>query len=140
MNSKLANKAIEIARALKPNRATGKNFHVSLISKRNKVVAIGWNDYTKSHKHKRFGEYKDHKKHLTKYEPCLHSEISACIRFGEESLKGFDIINVRIGNDEKVRLSHPCPNCLRVLSGMNPKNIYFTNNQGDFERCQQIFY
>lgn len=134
---KLGDRAIEIARALRPAKVTGRNFHVTLIAKNSKILAIGWNNYNRGHSLKRFGKYRGYKNSPEKYRPSLHSEIAACIKLGKESLRGYDLINVRIGNDGRsVLLSKPCKNCANVLRQLRPKRVFFTNDKGNFEKLE----
>ncbi len=133
MNIYLGQKIVEIARALKPNRATGQFFHVSCLVRRNRIVCIGWNNYNKSHPIRRFGKYENYKGFSDTYKASLHAEIATVIKMGEEDLSNYSMINVRIGNFNQVAISKCCPNCARVLRSLGLPIIYYTNQDGNFE-------
>ena len=42
-------RSIEITKALKPSKATGRAFHSTLIFNKNKLISIGVNNYNKTH-------------------------------------------------------------------------------------------
>jgi deoxycytidylate deaminase len=131
MNTRIYNRAIEIATALKTKK-TGKSHHCCLIYRKGKTVAIGINDYTKAHNSNRFGRYENHKGYLTEYRACRHAELSAVIRYGEEDLSDCEMLVVRIDKDNNPTLSRPCPNCARVVGGLNIKKVFYSDSDGNF--------
>lgn len=134
MNKKLEQRLIEISKALKPQKANGQRFHTCFAIRRGKISAIGWNDYSKGHPEKRFGKYLAHKNYGTDYKPCLHAETKMLLRLGEEDLSDYEVVNVRISNYGEPIMSRFCPNCLNVISQLNPKRMFYTNNNGEFEQ------
>jgi deoxycytidylate deaminase len=132
MNIRVFNRCVEMARALKPAIKSGKSHHISAAIYKNKIICVGVNDYRKFHPYYKFGRYEDHKGFATEYRPSLHSEISLICKLGEENLSDFEILNVRIGADDKIRMSCPCFNCARVLQSLGPKRVYFSNDEGGF--------
>lgn len=137
MNVKLGQRLIEIAKALKTSKNTGKRFHVSFALLKNNIMGIGWNDYTKSHSVKRFGAYKNHKGYPNEYVPSRHSETHLVIRLGEECLKDYEIVNVRINDHGSPVMAAPCKNCLEsVLIPYQAKRIFYTNSIGEFEELK----
>lgn len=134
MNQRLFNRCVEISKALKPAKATGRAFHTTFAIKKGKIVCIGWNDYNKMHRSHKFGVYNNHKNLPNEYKASIHSEIACLIRLGEENLSDFDIVNIRIDNNNNIAHSKPCPNCQKVLSDVLPKNVYYSNGNAKFEK------
>lgn len=117
---------VEIARALKPTNQTGQFFHTTFICKKRKILAIGINNYNKTIDTRKWGEYKPNKALNTEsYRPGIHSEISALIKLGREDCSDLDFYNIRIGNNDEIMVSRPCPNCQRVLEQVGFKNVYY---------------
>lgn len=117
---------INISRALL-DRPVGKNKHFSFIVEKNKIRAIGWNNYNKTHSI----SYKYNKEW-----PRLHSEASAIVKFDgrPKELCNCILINVRLNKDGKVMYSRPCKNCLALINTFSFCKVYFTNQYGHFER------
>lgn len=134
MNARLGNKAIEIARALRVEKISGKSFHVSFLARKNRIVCMGWNDYNKHHPYHKFGHYKNYKGFTDNYRPSLHGELSCIIRMGLEDLSDFTFINCRINNNDEVAMSKCCLNCERILRQVGVKDFYYTTNEGTFEK------
>jgi deoxycytidylate deaminase len=134
VNKKTFERAVEMAKAIKPTKKTGKSFHVSIIYRKNRMICVGYNDYNRPHNEKRFGKYINHKGYESEYKPCIHSEISSIIRHGEENLNKYDMLNIRIGNEDQVLLSRPCPNCLRVCTEINLDNIFYSTDENNYEQ------
>lgn len=136
MNAKLGIRLIEIAKAMKAQKATGRAFHVSAITKGRKIMCLGWNNYLKGHSSKRFGKYDNWRNLPNEYLPCRHAETDALIKFGETDLSDYTIINVRVSNNQEIKLSKPCPNCQRVLLETNCRRIFYSTNEGSFEELR----
>ncbi len=138
MNIRIYNRAVEIATALKVKVKNGKSHHGAFLLRKGKMVAIGVNDYKKQHNSNRFGRYNDHKGYTTEYKACRHAEISAIIRYGEEDLSDCEMLVVRIDNKNKPSLSKCCPNCARVLMGLNVKKVFYSNEVGELQRDERF--
>jgi hypothetical protein len=133
MNKKMEERLVEISKALKMQKNSGKSFHVSFALMHNRIICIGWNDYNKGHSVKKFGKYKNYKEFPSEYRPSRHSETHLIIKLGEECLKNYEIVNVRIGSDGNPAMAAPCKNCLEsVLLPYGAKNIFYTNTGGEF--------
>lgn len=127
-------RVVEIARALKPLKATGKPFHVTACYKKNKLISIGWNDYRHFHPAKRFGAYMGYKQSRDKYIPGRHSEIAAILNSGQTDFSDITFINVRINNSDNIDIAKPCPNCSRVLiDQLCVKSIIYTKTDGSVD-------
>lgn len=113
---------------------TGRAFHATIALKGSKVIAIGYNNYTRLHPCAKFGKYASYKTVNYNHVIGLHSEI-ACIKqilFRDDYHK-ITIVNLRIDNNNQVANAKPCVNCQRVLKQFNFKHIFYTNEQGQFE-------
>lgn len=130
MNDRTFNRLIEISKALKPKRSTGRAFHTTFAVRNRRIIKIGINDYNKIHPAYKYGEYYSYKEFGSVYRPSIHSEIKMLIRLGEEDLSQYEIVNVRINNNNVPAMSAPCPNCARVLKALNPKAIYYSTDKG----------
>ena len=133
MNSRTFNRLVEISKALKPRRQTGRAFITSFALRKNKISCISWNDYNKRHLEHKFGKYHNYKNLPGEYIASQHSESKLLIRLGEEDLSDYDICNIRINNNNDISLSCPCLNCQKLLAGYNPKAIYYSTVNG-FEK------
>lgn len=126
-------RVIEMARALKPLKSTGKPFHVTACYRKNKLLSIGCNDYRHLHPERRFGKYVANKTG-GKYIPGRHSEIAAVMNAGEDDFSNITFINVRINNNDEVDIAKPCPNCYRVLAEqLGFKSIIYTTADGGID-------
>lgn len=133
LSKKLISKALEISYALKGKKQTGRQFHITFAFYKNRIHAIGINDYHRHHPRKRFGVYKAFKGNNDYYQPSLHSEIDALIKLGENNCKQFTFLNVRVGNNGNINLAKPCENCQEVLKQINFRKFYFTDSNGKIQ-------
>ena len=118
---------------MRPEYQTGRAFHTTFAMVKNKIVAIGVNDYNTCHPYHLFGHYEDHKNYTDSYDACLHSEVSLLKKLLKIGIdKRVKIINVRIDNTGNANLATPCPNCLKLLNKNDLKNIYFTISENKF--------
>lgn len=114
----------DIARSLKPVHQSGRNFHATFVYRKNKLICVAHNDYTKIHPYHKFGRYKS--KYIgAEYCPGIHSECSALIKMGLEDCSDLTFINVRIDNRNKAAVSKPCINCQGILNQVGFKKIWF---------------
>jgi tRNA(Arg) A34 adenosine deaminase TadA len=108
-------------------RCSGKTRHVSFLVRRNKILSVGWNSKIKSHP----------LSHKFKYwNGSVHSELHAITRFrgSVSDISTCDLWNVRIDRIGDIRLSKPCIKCMKLLIAFKVRNIYYTNNLGEFEQ------
>jgi deoxycytidylate deaminase len=131
MNKRLA-KCVEISLGLKPSKQTGQSFHATFVFNKNKIISIGVNNYHKMHPYHRMGKYLGYKKNPREYKPCIHSEISALLKLGEEDCSRYSFVNVRIDNNGELSMAKPCPNCQRVLEGVGYKRIFYSTSEKGF--------
>lgn len=120
---------IEWAKAMKPAKQTGQYYHITVICKKRKVVAVGFNNLQKQHPSHKWGEYISLKtNHPEHYTAGLHSEVSAIIKLGHEDCSQFDFFNIRINNHNELAPSKPCINCQRILNQVGYRTIYYFDN------------
>lgn len=131
MNRRLE-KCIEIASSLRPHKQNGRSFHATFIFDKKRIVSIGTNDYNKHHPYHKMGKYLGYKENPENYKPCLHSEISAIIKLGEEDLSHYTVVNVRVDKNNQIALAKPCLNCLRVLQQTGYKKLFYTDPEKGF--------
>ena len=43
------------------------------------------------------------------------------------------IVNVRLDRNKRIAMSRPCISCSNLIKYLAPKNVYFTNEYGEFE-------
>lgn len=127
-------RAIEISKALKDNNQTGKCFHTSFAFIRNRIIAIGMNDYNQAHPYNLFGHYQDYRGNVD-YEACLHSEPALLKKLFKLNinLSKIKIINIRIDNNGRANYAAPCPNCYKLLIKNNlGSSIWFSKGEESF--------
>lgn len=119
---------VNIAKALfrRGYTSNGRTFNVCFAVKKNKILAIGINDYTRI-----MPEYSKNLKMRYKvygersYHPCLHAEMSAVMKLGSDNCEGLSFFNIRLNKMCHCCNSQPCMNCLNVLMSVNIKNLYY---------------
>lgn len=135
MNHRLYKRLVEISKALKPKVQSGQKAHFSYLIRKQRVMCIGWNNYNKIHPAHRFGEYKNsHKFTKDDYRASLHSEISLTCRAGLEDWSGYDLVNIRIDNNDAPAMSACCSNCARVVASLNPNNVFYSVDEETFAK------
>ena len=117
---------IEIAYALKGKNSNngGRCFHVCFILNKSKIISIGLNTYFKTHPKIRELGYP--------IEAGLHAELAACLKLGLTDCSKYDIVVVRIDNQNKLNLSKPCRACEKLLLGLNFNKVIYSNEMGGF--------
>ena len=116
---------VEIGRALKDKGSRKKNWHLSAILNKSKILSIGVNDYTKTHPKLR--EFKYHP--LAK----IHSELNACLKLGLTDCSGLTIVNIRIDKNENLNNSCYCFGCSNLVRYLGFKQAFFTDEDGNFQ-------
>ena len=123
---------VEIAKALKATKQTGRAFHCAIITKKRKPIAIGFNNFNKSNRICR--AYKPTRKHGPEYLACVHAEASVTAPFRNKSVKGLSLVSIRIDNHNRLAYAEPCPGCLMWLGKMGFERIFYSTNQGGFAK------
>lgn len=123
---------VDISRALKDKNQTGTYFHTSFAIKKNRIIAITFNKYGKTHPLTIDYIPRKASRHNKIYQAALHAEARIIIKLGEIDYSRITIVNIRVGNDLTIRNSKPCPGCEQLLAGFQPKNVFYTNDFGEF--------
>tara|TARA_R100000808_G_C2149739_1_gene158247 strand:- start:507 stop:938 length:432 start_codon:yes stop_codon:yes gene_type:complete len=131
------NRAVEVAKALKPSKGTGRAFHVTFIFDKNKLISIASNNYNKTHPKIPTLNYRDGDEKDNEYNPCIHSELAAWLKIGEENCSRYTFFNVRIDKNNKVGMSKPCSGCSHLLSQVGFKRFYYTDDKGKLKEFIQ---
>ena len=64
------------------------------------------------------------------YPTSLHAEVAAVLAL-ERSPKGLWLVVVRIGHNDELRDSYPCPKCLGYLKAVGIRRVIYTTNSGE---------
>ena len=126
MNISTLNKLVDLSYKI-IHLPSGRFRHFSYIVRRNKIICIGVNCSEKTHTLSyKFG-YRF---------PRIHSELAAIVRFphSPEFLTKCALVNIRIGRSKKILLSKPCRFCTKLISVFGLKEVYYSNQSGEFER------
>lgn len=94
----------------------------TVYDKKGRILAIGYNSYTKTHpKQAHFARLagKERKTYL-------HAEIAAIVRAGRQREKCFAIHVVRWGSRGDTRLAKPCSICMLAIKEAGIKEITYT--------------
>lgn len=129
-------KLIEISRALYTPKHEVRTFHVSFLLYKSRILSIGINSLKTTpinilnNKYFRTNNGIIHNKGICSEWASLNKlKNTSNIRFNKLSL-----INVRIGRDGLIKNSKPCSFCESLCQFFNIKEIYFTNDKGEFEK------
>lgn len=117
-----------IASAMKPLHQDGRSFHVTFAYNGSKLLTIGTNQYSKSHKYHKFGHYVS-RYHEGFYQSGIHSEVMAITKLGLDDYRNITFVNIRIDNNNKCAISKPCKNCERILSEFGYRYLYYYDGQ-----------
>jgi deoxycytidylate deaminase len=128
--TKSLEKCVEISLALRESKQNGRSFHATFIIFKKRIISIGFNDYSKHHPYHKMGKYIGYKKNPENYSPCLHSEVSAIIKLGEEDLSRYTFVNVRVRGNNILAVAKPCPNCFQLLKRTGYKKLFYSSECG----------
>lgn len=130
MKKKLLTEAMRISKEKNrpgnhPRWGTGKQ-HFTFIIQDNKILEWGVNRDGDALIQFGYSEFSD-----------IHSETDAYRKAKGiiDKAKGFDVINVRLNNQNDVRLSRPCPCCMNFLKSLGANQIWYTTLDG-FEKVK----
>jgi len=123
---------VEISRALKDEKQTGRAFHVTFALRKNRIIALGCNDYTKTHP--LTINYQNRFNNSFKYISGIHSESRIISRLKMDDLSDFTFVNIRIMNDGNLGMSAPCVNCHQLLLTYNANKLFYSNTLGGFSK------
>jgi hypothetical protein len=118
----------EISRALKTTEQTGKCFHTTFIFHGSKLLSISKNNYTKSHRSHKYGEYVS-RRGVGTYTAAMHGELSAILKLGLTNCSHLTFVNIRIDNNNNPAKSKPCINCQRILDSVGYKYLHYYDGE-----------
>lgn len=124
---KIYNKLHQVSINLKHTTNTSSP-HFTFLIKRNNIICFGVNNTVKTHPlANQFGHRFN----------SIHSEL-ACInnfQYPISQLNKFDMVNVRITSDNKLAMSKPCNQCIRMLRSFGVHEVVYSTKHG-FKRFQ----
>lgn len=129
MNTRLLKKIERISLDLLhlPNAS---NKHFSFLIRRNKIIAMGYNNSWKTHPiANKYGH-----RHNS-----IHSEIAVLsqyinLKYLKDKDLGLDMVNVRIyPNTRSFGYSYPCKYCCSLIKSFDIKGLYFYSKSGKWE-------
>jgi deoxycytidylate deaminase len=133
LNAKKFSRLIEISRALKAQHSGLRCFHTTFILFKGKILSIGVNS-AKTHPSRNKYNYFSETGEDLRNQVGIHSEISAILKLGREDLSGCVFVNIRTGNEGKILMSKPCLGCSSALKQFRYKQLFYSDNQGNFSK------
>lgn len=127
MNKKLTKRTINIAKALCPLNIDRRTSHIAFLIKKSKIVNIAIN-ISKSHPITKKFKYKPLK------DIGIHAELGVCIKSGKENLENYKLAVIRINRSNRVTNSKPCIGCQGILEQFKIKDVWYSNDNGNFEK------
>jgi len=100
--------------------------HFAFILNKSKIVSIGRNS-KKSHPiNQKYGYFDG---------SGLHAEACAVIKSGNIDHSRHTLVTFRIDRNNKVAMGKPCRHCQKLLNDVNFKEIYYSDEQGQFQKA-----
>jgi deoxycytidylate deaminase len=97
--------------------------HFAFILNKNKIISIGKNS-KKSHPiNQKYGYFDG---------SGLHAEACAVIKSGKVDHTKNTLVTFRIDRNDNLAMGKPCKHCQKLLKDVDFKEIYYTNEQGNF--------
>lgn len=126
MKAILLRDALRIASDKRPNHPMYRRGYTlfSFVVENNKILGYGMNNkdfVIPSH----YG-YDKRARGWGNFTPCIHSELHAWIKCRDLIKGSFELINVRIRDDENIGMSCPCDCCQEWMRSQGCKTIHFT--------------
>ncbi len=136
MSPKLFDKSIELARALYQKDFELRTQHFSFIFYKNRIITVGQNNNKTNPINKKNPKFNREGFDITDQKKTC-SELTALRELKNKTNIAFNkvkMVNVRIGQKGIIMNSRPCFSCSSLLKHFGPKEIYYTNNNGIFEK------
>jgi hypothetical protein len=122
MKKKLLSECVRRSKQLLPNHRHQNNYkHFSFLVQNNKIISYGFN--LNGERFNGFG-YPEYSK--------KHSEQTVYFK-GKGLLKrniSFEIVNVRLNKNSKIKISRPCKCCISFLKFLGCSTVWFTTELG----------
>ncbi len=125
----------EIAFAFDKDSFSGKNFHLSFLIYKNRIISIGQNS-------KKTHPINLRNKKISREGIDISTFKGVCSEWSAISkLKNLtnipahkcSLINIRINKNNEIRMSRPCCSCIKLLSFFDISRVYYSNEKGEFE-------
>ena len=134
---KIFSKIKEISLALvEESEISGLNNHFSFAVKNNRILKIARNSRRTSPRNLRNPKFSRENKDISGVKLCC-SELNLFISVKNTTNIPFNrlvIVNTRVDRNRKFVLSRPCLSCSSLISYIGPRALWFTNNNGEFEK------
>jgi hypothetical protein len=124
-------KAIELARALKPDDFPCRTFHITALFERTKLICVGQNN-PRTHAKNVWNNRNKFDLGLKSTCSELDAVLKAKKRISNLDWKRITMVNVRINRGNKVDISCPCSSCQSLLAYIRPGKVFFTTEKGNF--------
>lgn len=137
MSMKIFRRSVDIAYALFDKEHDSRCFVCSCVFYKNKIISIGINTnktHTITHK---YNPLICRQTHEVVYKKGSCAEFNALRKVQNKTNIPFHkltLVNVRVTKEGKFGLSRPCSSCSSLNRYMNLKDIYYTNDKGEFEK------
>lgn len=127
-------KIIEVSYALiNKHHADLRCRHFSFILDRNRIISIGLNSSKTHPKNLKYNYVNKLKENISDIVG-THSELNAVIKLGQEDCSKLTLVNTRINRNNDLDYSAPCSGCSDMIKQLNFKEVYYSNNEGEFEK------
>lgn len=121
MTSKRIQKLIELTRDEALERVSDRQFiHASVILRRSKILAVGFNERRTHPLAKKYG-YRD---------DFVHAELDAMIQIPRNQRHNLDLVNFRFNNQGELRMAKPCEKCFPWVVEVF-RNVFYSDRDGN---------
>ena len=124
MSEKTIKKLINLMRTQTLDLVHDRNFkHCSVILRRSKVIAVGFNERRTHPLAKKYG-YRD---------DFVHAELDAMLEVPKNKIHNLDLVNFRFNSAGELRMAKPCEKCFPWVSAVF-RNIFYSDPDGNIVR------
>lgn len=124
MTEKTIKKLIEMTRDEAFVKVIDRQFiHCSIIMRRSKVIAVGFNERRTHPLAKKYG-YRD---------DFVHAELDAMLSVPKNKMHNLDLVNFRFNPAGELRMAKPCDKCFPWVSALF-RNVFYSDPDGNMVR------
>ncbi len=105
--------------------------HAAFLIRKGKIEKIGLN---KPKTHPRIPEHPYHEGYVG-----IHAELDCILKVDKEDLSDYKMLVLRVGRDEKLTMSKPCPGCQSLLRQFGLTDVWYSNYKGEIEKLWNTF-
>lgn len=126
-SAKFINSLVRKARAF-INMVPDEHKHFTFIIDKNKILSFGFNQTFKTAPLASKYGYRFNS---------IHSELHAIMRFPYRpaELRRCTMVNLRFRSDGSLGMSKPCSKCQKLINDFNLNEVWYSTNDGVFQRC-----